>query len=137
MVTLDKYNGEHFINADSAKKDHSSTLRTFKSNSKQYKTSARTEMLAMPKDEYKGKHLFEHSDFRGLFIADNQKALGKIAEESAATINYESQNMLNSINSIREMKFKQSTKEDFYKSNTFLNPKLTASYRHRNRNINT
>ena len=88
----------------------------------------------MPKDKYSGRNLFDHSDFRGLFVADNQKVLGKKAEDSAASINFESQCLLNSITSIREMNHKQSTKQDFYKSNTFLNNTITNSYRNRNKN---
>jgi len=43
---------------------------------KNYKTSMRTEILAMPKTQYHGKDFFQRGEFRGLFLADHQDAIG-------------------------------------------------------------
>ena len=64
---LDKYayeNDEKFLNQ---KLD----MKTQFSTPKKYKTSNRTEILAMPKAQYHGKDFFQRQEFRGLFLADH------------------------------------------------------------------
>lgn len=72
---LDKYMLENLPEFTDAKLD----IKTQFSSPKVYKTSPRTEILAMPKNQYHGKDFFQRQEFRGLFLADHQEALGNKA----------------------------------------------------------
>ena len=78
------------------------TLRTQFNSIKSYKASERTQILAMPKSEYQGKDFFSRQEFRGLFLADHQEALGKKAFQCVDQLNNETVNQFNSIRSFRE-----------------------------------
>lgn len=56
----------------------------------------------MPKVEYQGKDFFQRNEFRGLFLADHQEALGKKAFKCVDDLNHSTVNKFNSIASFRD-----------------------------------
>lgn len=77
-------------------------MRTQFSEPRKYKVSERTEMLAKPKNEYLGKDFFQHKDFRGLFLADHQEALGPKAFKCVDELNTQTVRKLSEVPSFRE-----------------------------------
>lgn len=56
---------------------------------KYYSTSERIEVLSKPKTQYHGKDFFNRQDFRGLFLADHQEAIGEAAFKCVDKINHD------------------------------------------------
>ena len=67
-----------------------------------YQASERTEMLAMPKPQYHGKDFFQRSEFRGLFLADHQEAIGERAFKCVDSLNQDTVSQFNSIGSFKD-----------------------------------
>lgn len=95
---LDKYRVEN----DPSFQTTRMSMRTQYNTVKSYQTSERTRILSMPKSEYQGKDFFQRKEFRGLFLADHQEALGKKAFKCVDDLNHSTVNKFNSINSFRE-----------------------------------
>ena len=98
---------------------------------KQYKTSERTEILAMPKGQYHGKCFFERQEFRDLFLADHQEALGKKAYKCVDQLNNTTVTHFNDVASFKDSINAKSTQEEFYKANTKVKPFINSSYKTR------
>ena len=62
---------------------------------KKYKRSERIDVLAMPKPQYHGKDFFQRQEFRGLFLADHQEAIGERAFKCVDTLNQETVSKFN------------------------------------------
>ena len=95
-------------------------MRTQYSEPRKYKVSERTEMLAKPKNEYLGKDFFQHKDFRGLFLADHQEALGPKAFKCVDELNTQTVRKLSEVPSFRETIQQRKYIEDYYKSQAKL-----------------
>ena len=52
-----------------------------------YQASDRVEILAMPRPQYHGKDFFQRAEFRGLFLADHQEAIGERAFKCVDELN--------------------------------------------------
>ena len=62
-------------------------MKTMQKNQKDYKSNERIEILSIPKKEFNGKDFFARQEFRGLFLADHQEALGKKAFDCVDNLN--------------------------------------------------
>ena len=96
---------------------------------KYYKASERTEILAMPKQHYHGKCFFERKEFRDLFLADHQEALGDVAFKCVDQLNNSTVTQFNDIPSFKASISARKTQEDFYKSSTKVKPYINSSYK--------
>jgi hypothetical protein len=104
-------------------------MKTQFSTPKIYKTSNRTEILAIPKQTYHGKDFFHRQEFRGLFLADHQEALGQKAFEAVDQLNTSTVSKFNNISSFKESISSRKTQDNFYKSNTSMKPFMQKSYK--------
>jgi hypothetical protein len=77
-------------------------MKTQFSTPKEYKSSNRTEILAMPKNQYHGKDFFQRAEFRGLFLADHQEALGQKAFNYVDQLNSSTVSKFNNISSFKD-----------------------------------
>ena len=111
-------------------------MKTMQSNQKDYKSNERIEILSIPKKEFNGKDFFARQEFRGLFLADHQEALGKKAFDCVDNLNQKTVNKFNSVESFRESINIRNTMSNFYKSNTKLKPCLTTGYKDSSDNLN-
>ena len=91
-------------------------MRTYRCNAKKYEISEHLKLLAMPKQEHVARNIFDHTDFRGLLIADHTKVLGPIIENLHKNINDETDQALDTLRSFRESKIQRSTMKEFYRS---------------------
>lgn len=86
------------------------------SEPRRYKVSERLEILAKPKNDFLGKDFFQHKDFRGLFLADHQEALGEKAFRCVDQLNTQTVRKFSEVPSFKETIEKRKEIEDFYKS---------------------
>ena len=91
---------------------------------KKYKVSPRTEILAMPKPQYQGKDFFQRNEFRGLFLADHQEAIGLKAFKYVDKLNDTTVSKFSSIETFRDSITAKKTQENFYKKETKLKNSL-------------
>ena len=69
---------------------------------KTYRPSQRINMLANPKPQYHGKDFFQRSEFRGLFLADHQEAIGERAFKCVDELNQDTVSQFNSIGTFKD-----------------------------------
>jgi hypothetical protein len=110
--TMDSHNGDILLGHSPV----SHSLRTFKKNLKNYNTSAHTTILALPKVNYSPKNLFDHQEFRGLFIPDHSSVLGKIGDDLTLSLNNSSHQLLESVDHIRKNTEKRQNIQRFYQN---------------------
>jgi hypothetical protein len=67
-----------------------------------YQASDRVEILAMPRPQYHGKDFFQRSEFRGLFLADHQEAIGERAFKCVDELNQDTVSQFNSIGTVKD-----------------------------------
>lgn len=95
------------------------------SEPKKYKVSDRIEILSKPKTDYLGKDFFQHKDFRGLFLADHQEALGPKAFKCVDQLNTQTVRKFSEVPSFKETIEQRKQIEEYYK----------AQARSRNKNL--
>ena len=83
----------------------------------------------MPKQQYHGKDFFQRQEFRGLFLADHQEALGQKAFKCVDALNNSTVSQFNSINTFKDSITSRKTQENFYKTNTTLKSFMRTSYK--------
>jgi hypothetical protein len=69
---------------------------------KNYDTSERIKILSMPKPQYHGKDFFQRQEFRGLFLADHQEAIGEKAFKCVDNLNQETVSKFNTIGTFKD-----------------------------------
>ena len=83
----------------------------------------------MPKPQYHGKDFFQRQEFRGLFLADHQEAIGERAFKCVDTLNQETVSKFNSIDTFKESIQQKKAIQNYYKNNTTLQPILKETYK--------
>jgi hypothetical protein len=73
-----------------------------RSKLKDYPVTERIEMLAKPRPVYHGTDFFHRRDFRGLFLADNQEAIGADAFKCVDKINTDTVSLFNTIKAFKD-----------------------------------
>jgi hypothetical protein len=91
--------------------------------------SERIDVLSMSKPQYHGKDFFQRSEFRGLFLADHQEAIGEQAFKCVDSLNQSTVSKFNSIGSFKDSISQKKTIQNFYKNNTTLAPIIRESYK--------
>jgi hypothetical protein len=89
---------------------------TSHTHKKNYSTSERIEILSKPKIQYHGKDFFNRQDFRGLFLADHQEAIGDAAFKCVDKINSETVSQFNQIPLFRDSIQQKQEIHSFYKN---------------------
>lgn len=67
-----------------------------------YRATDRLEILAMPRPTYHGKDFFQRAEFRGLFLADHQEAIGERAFKCVDELNQDTVSQFNTIGSFKD-----------------------------------
>lgn len=78
------------------------SMKTCYVEPKTYKRSPRIDVLAMPKPQYHGKDFFQRHEFRGLFLADHQEAIGERAFKCVDSLNQETVSKFNDITTFKD-----------------------------------
>ena len=86
-------------------------------------------MLSKPKPQYHGKDFFQRSEFRGLFLADHQEAIGDEAFKRVDNLNSETVSQFNSIKTFKDSINLKKEVHNFYKATTNLKPSLKSTYK--------
>ena len=127
-MDIDKYSVENLSQFSNEKLEY----RLLHSTPKVYKTKERTKILAMPKQkEHHGQDFFQHNEFRGLFLADHQEALGHKATKYVNAINTNTVSKFNEVGSYVDSMNKRKTQENFYKAQRIKESKIMGSYSNR------
>lgn len=82
---------------------------------KKYKVSERIEILSKPKTDYLGKDFFQHKDFRGLFLADHQEALGAKLFKCVDQLNTQTVRKFSEVPSFKEAIEQRKQVEEYYR----------------------
>ena len=120
---------DRYLDDDTAFSRKKIRMRTQFATPKQYKASTRTEMLAQPKNQYLGKDFFQHREFRGLFLADHQEALGAKAFKCVDELNTQTVSQFGEVPFFKETLDARKSKEQFYKTQTRLKSFIKSSYK--------
>lgn len=99
MVIDDQY---HFTEGKISPRTAGTGLFTARTKQRAQPVSERLEMLAKPRPLYHGTDFFHRPDFRGLFLADNQEAIGAVAYKCVDKINQETISLFNSIKAFKD-----------------------------------
>ena len=83
----------------------------------------------MPKNQYHGKDFFQRQEFRGLFLADNQEALGQKAFKCVDELNSSTVSKFNQVSSFKDSIGQKKTQENFYKTNTTMKSFMNKTYK--------
>lgn len=80
------------------------------------RANVRLEMLAKPRPLYHGTDFFHRPDFRGLFLADNQEAIGADAFKCVDKINMDTISLFNNIKAFKDDIHLKNEVKSFYRS---------------------
>ena len=75
-------------------------------------------MLSMPRPQYHGKDFFQRREFRGLFLADHQEAIGAKAFECVDSLNQDTVTQFNDVETFKDSISQKKMIKQFYKFNT-------------------
>lgn len=98
---------------------------------KVYNRTERIDMLAKPKPQYHGKDFFQRPEFRGLFLADHQEAIGEKAFKCVDSLNMDTVSQFNSIGSFKESISQKKAMQSYYKSNTHVKGFIKNTYKNK------
>lgn len=86
-------------------------------------------MLAKPRPQYHGKDFFQRKEFRGLFLADHQEAIGERAFKCVDSLNQETVTQFNQVETFKDSISQKKEVSNFYKTNTYVKPFIKETYK--------
>jgi len=85
----------------------------------------------LPRPQYHGKDFFQRKEFRGLFLADHQEAIGEKAFRCVDSLNKETVSQFNSISTFKDSISQKKAVTKFYKDNTIVKPFINNTFKNK------